>query len=575
LYNKANEFTKGTTVEDRDSHLRFYFILLLVAVMPLFALGLSNHGVWTPDEPRVAEIGREMALSGNWAVPTLDQKPFLEEPPLYYAAIAAVFETVGGASDRTVRIPSAVFGFGGILALFFLVSMLFGPRTGFISAFVMATCGEYFRVAHWVVVDSALACFVVLSLACFMAAYLSENGTKRILFYGLCYVACTLAFYAKGFIGVAIPALAVLSFLVFDRNVKEILKMHLWLGTAIFLVMTLPWFLALWREGGAEYLKVFFVHNHLDRFAGGSTGHSQPFYYYLTQFPGGFLPWSILIIPVLYWSFRKPDPAKGRSEKAMLFAKCWFVTGFLFLSAASTKRVLYLMPIFAPISLLTARYIEATLTGMNLRSVEKVFNFAFGIVILAVSVAVIPLFFYASQRYALGFPARETVSIILLSLIALILAIAAMVKFGKNMGRFWTFSGASVFALLLLGLVAVVPLIDRYKSFVPFCDAIRLAVPPTATLYGYQADETLRGAVPFYMGRFLKEIETPQELEEALRNEKTTFVVTRDKGGEVERELLSTGKVSVIARFGMDASRSLVLLEGPRVSGMPRERTGP
>jgi hypothetical protein len=251
----------------------------------------------------------------------------------------------------------------------------------------------------------------------------------------------------------------------------------------------------------------------------------------------------------------------------VLFAKCWFIAGFIFLSAASTKRVLYLMPIFAPISLLTARYIEATLTRTSLRGVEKVFNLAFGIVVLAVSVAAIPLFFYASKRYALGFPTRETVSIILLSLAALILAIAAMVKFRKNMGRFWTFSSASIFALLLLCLVAVVPLIDRYKSFVPFCDAIRLAVPSTATLYGYQADETLRGAVPFYRGRFLNEIETPRALEEAVQNEKTPFVVIRDKGGEVERELLSTGKVSVIARFGMDASRSLVLFKGLQASG--------
>src|SRR5208283_5768632 len=94
---------------ERDNTFRFYLFLFFVAVIPLFSLGLSNHGVWTADEPRVAEIGREMALSKNFAVPTLDQRPFLEEPPLYYAAIAAVFDAFGGPSDKTVRIPSAVF----------------------------------------------------------------------------------------------------------------------------------------------------------------------------------------------------------------------------------------------------------------------------------------------------------------------------------------------------------------------------------------------------------------------------------------------------------------------------------
>ena len=150
------QVNEGNAMKNKDRQFRFYFVLLLVSALPLFALGLSNHGVWTADEPRVAEVGREMALTGNWAVPTLNQKPFLEEPPLYYASIAATFRLLGGASDKTVRIPSAIFAFGGVLALFFFGVMLFGPRTGFLSAFIMATCGEYFRVAHWVIVDSAL-----------------------------------------------------------------------------------------------------------------------------------------------------------------------------------------------------------------------------------------------------------------------------------------------------------------------------------------------------------------------------------------------------------------------------------
>ncbi len=259
----------------RGTQFRFYFMLLLIAAVPLFSLGLANHGLWTADEPRVAEIGREMALNGNWAVPTLDQKPFLEEPPLYYAAIAAVFRALGTSSDKVVRVPSALFAFGGVLALFFLGNMLSGPRTGFLAAMVMATCGEYFRVAHWVIVDSALTCFIICGLTFFLAAYLSPRKGRRLLFYLLCYISCTLAFYAKGFIGVAIPGLAVLTFLIFDRNIKEILKMHLWLGIAVFLAMTLPWFLSLWHQGGGDYLRVFLIHNHIERFAGGSTGH-QP-----------------------------------------------------------------------------------------------------------------------------------------------------------------------------------------------------------------------------------------------------------------------------------------------------------
>ena len=281
-------------------------------------------------------------------------------------------------------------------------------------------------MAHWVIVDSALTCFVVLSLTFFVAAYLSPDRGKRFLFYALCYVCCTLAFYSKGFIGVAIPALAVLTFLIFEKNLREILRMHLWLGIGVFLVLTLPWFLSLWQQGGAEYLKVFLVHNHLDRFAGGSTGHAKPFYYYLTQFPGGYLPWSLLLVPVFYWSFKKTEYPDEKSRKGVLFAKCWFIAGFIFLSLASTKRVLYLMPVFAPISLLTANYIEASFNRIVFRKFEEFFALLFGAVVLMVSLATIPLYFYALKKYGLGDPPTETAATIRWLLVALVLSLMAL-----------------------------------------------------------------------------------------------------------------------------------------------------
>ena len=128
---------------DQKAPVLKYLILLLVVVVPLFSLGLSNHGLWSADEPRVAEIGREMALTGNWAVPTLNQRPFLEEPPLYYASLALTFK-VFGVSDKVARIPSALFAFGAVLIVFFMANLFFGPRVALLSGLILATSGEYF-----------------------------------------------------------------------------------------------------------------------------------------------------------------------------------------------------------------------------------------------------------------------------------------------------------------------------------------------------------------------------------------------------------------------------------------------
>jgi len=157
------------------------FALLLIVVVPLFSLGLSNHGLWSADEPRVAEIGREMALTNNWVVPTLNQKPFLEEPPLYYGILALMFKTFGLASDKIARVPSAFFAFAGVLTIFFLANSLFGPRVGLISGIILATSEEYIRVAHWVLVDSLLTFFVTCAMGLFITGYLSEHYRKRLL----------------------------------------------------------------------------------------------------------------------------------------------------------------------------------------------------------------------------------------------------------------------------------------------------------------------------------------------------------------------------------------------------------
>lgn len=545
---------------------RRYLILLVCITALLFGLGLANHGLWTPDEPRVAEIGREMALNGNWAVPMLNQRPFLEQPPLYYATLAIAFKALG-VSDSAARVPSAVFAFGGVIILFLLANMFFGPRAAFISGFIMATCGEYFRVAHWVIVDGALTFFVLLSLASFMVAYRSESSRKRLLYYALCYLSCTLAFFVKGFIGVAIPALTILAFLFFRRDIRTLLRMHLWLGAVIFLAMVTPWFFELWRQGGREYLTEFLIHNHLGRFTGGVSGHDRPFYYYLVQFPFGFLPWSLLIPPVFFRAFRKTGASAGPEKMGILFAKCWFIAGFIFLSLASTKRVLYLMPLFAPVAMMTAWYIDTTLREGTLKRFDRVFASLFALAPLLVGVVAVPFYLFFCRKYDLPSSWLAVTWIIAFSLVAVILSVEAIWRHRREIGLFWCLSSGAVVSLLLLVLV-VMPLIDGYKSFVPFSRDVMALVPASAPLHAYRPDETLRGALPFYTGRYLVELETAEQLKDALDRKETLFVVARDKRGQLKAEIFETGSFSLLTIRGIDTGRSLLLFR----SGTTRDR---
>ncbi len=538
-----------------------YFVLLVAVLMPLCWLGISNHGFWGTDEPRVAEIGREMALTANWAVPTLNQKPFLEQPPLYYAALAVTFK-IFGASDRVARVPSALFSMGGAIALFFLTTMILGPRAGFYSAFIMATSFEYFQIGHWVLVDSALTCFVITAMALFMAGYSSGSKKKKLFFYCLFYFSCTLAFYSKGFIGVVIPGLGIVTFLLFDRNLKELFRMHLWLGLLIFSALVLPWFLALWRQGGAEYLKVVLVENHLNRFIRpGMLGHAQPFYFYFSDFPPGFLPWIILILPVLYRSFSKVRELPETSRRGLLFAKCWFFSGFVFLSLASGKRLLYTLPIFAPLSMLTGLYIDLISESANVRKVEKFFMWILGAFPLAVGAAAGPLYLHFSEGDMPEGLHGVPFTIMVLSAVAVAPSLVALwFLFRGYVRRFLLTNGLTLFGLLVLVLTALVPMVDRYRSVAPFCEQVKSAVGNEKPLYAYIADESLRGAIPFYTGRYIEEVYSLERVKEILGRGDQVFFVERDTRGELEKQLFSTGKVKVVIRHDMGSERSLLLL---------------
>ncbi|OPX92680.1 MAG: Undecaprenyl phosphate-alpha-4-amino-4-deoxy-L-arabinose arabinosyl transferase [Syntrophorhabdus sp. PtaB.Bin027] len=543
-------------------------IYLVLIVVPLFSFGLTNHGLWSADEPRVAEIGREMALTGNWAVPMLNQRPFLEEPPLYYATLALTFKALG-VSDRVARIPSAIFAFATVLVLFFTVNFLFGPQIALFSGIILATTGEYFRVAHTVIVDSALTFFIACAMSLFIVGYLSDSNRKKLLCYILLYISCTFAFYTKGFIGIVIPGLGILSFLVADKNIKEIIKMRLWLGILIFLVLTLPWFITLWQQGGKEHLDVFLLHNHLQRFlpgkfsgtiSGEASGHHHPFYYYLIEFPVGFLPWSLLLVPVFIHAFSRSDKSETPPEKGRLLAKCWFFAGIVFLSAASTKRTLYLMPIFAPMALLTSLYVESMLYRLA-DKIEKTFLWAFTAIFAVIGISAVPVYSSIQGIYPWIRGTNLFPSTVLLSLLIVPSSVLAMwFLWSKNFGKYWVTTIIPIVVGMVFTAVAVAPVVDIHKSFVPFCHELMAIVPSSEPLYAYSADETLRGAVPFYTGRYLTEICGPGNLEKTIETKGQVFIITRDKKRKAETELLSTGKLSIIFQQKMGGERTLTLL---------------
>ncbi len=125
--------------------------------------------------------------------------------------------------------------------------------------------------------------------------------------------------------------------------------------------------------------------------------------------------------------------------------------------------------------------------------------------------------------------------------------------------------------LLVFLLVALLPVVDGYRSVKPFCEQVKALAGTDKPLYGFEADERLRGLIPFYTGRYLVELHTIPQVQEALGKRQHISVVTRDKGGHLERQLLATGGLTVIARERVGGNQFFVLLTN---SALPGQATG-
>ena len=78
--------------------------LIVLFLLTLFILPGLNHGLWRPDEPRVAGISAGMARTNDFIVPKINNRPFLEKPPLYFMATSLAVSLFGEGSDVSYRL---------------------------------------------------------------------------------------------------------------------------------------------------------------------------------------------------------------------------------------------------------------------------------------------------------------------------------------------------------------------------------------------------------------------------------------------------------------------------------------
>jgi 4-amino-4-deoxy-L-arabinose transferase-like glycosyltransferase len=314
------------------------------------------------DEPRYAQIAREMLRNNDYVTPTLHGAAWLEKPALYYWRAAAAFHTFG-VHDWVARLPSATFALALVIIVYFHMRR-FRPGAEFGAGLITASCAAIVGFSRGASTDMQLAAPFAFAMLGWYAWY--ETGKKFWLFD--LYFFLAVGTLAKGPVAPGLAVLIVAIFAGIRRDWKLLLRSFWWPGMLIFLAIVLPWYIAVQRAN-PQFLKVFFLEHNLERFATDLFQHRQPFWYYLPVLILSLMPWTVYAFAALVSAARQTwrdwrDSVVGAVRQTAPgdsfpeFLVIWALFPILFFSFSQSKLPGYILPSIPPCAILTADYLH-------------------------------------------------------------------------------------------------------------------------------------------------------------------------------------------------------------------------
>jgi 4-amino-4-deoxy-L-arabinose transferase len=345
----------STLTTSSSSWQRSVLIGLVVVIYACLLQGARP--LYSPDEGRYTNVALAMLDDGDWIHPVLHHNvEHWSKPPLTYWTIATSVYLFG-RNEFAARLPSAL-AFAATILLIGRLGRRFVPAQPWLPAFVYASFVLPSLAANLVTTDSLLALWETLAIvACADLWWATDSKQAQRARY-LLGLALGLAFMTKGPPGLLAFGGCIV-FATFSEGWTGLRRVLPWQSLLLFLVVGCSWYaLVVWQE--PSVLHKFLVEEVVNRVASDSLHRNGqwygPFKIYLPTLLLGTLPWLPILI-VAMWRHRSQGWILWRENDQARFLMCWFLLPLSVFVLARSRLPLYLLPLFAPLAVMTARQI--------------------------------------------------------------------------------------------------------------------------------------------------------------------------------------------------------------------------
>ncbi|WP_037545238.1 ArnT family glycosyltransferase [Stappia stellulata] len=327
-------------------------LVLLLLGLVFFAPGLTQVPPLDRDEPRFAQATKQMVESRDFIDIRFQETARHKKPVGIYWLQSAVVEASGLGRDAPIwvyRLPSQLGALLAVLLTYWCVRAFAAPGVAFVAGALVAASlivGVEARLAKTdaMLLASILAAQGALARIWLERAALRGHPLLAALFWG----ALGVSVLIKGPVGPLVVGLTVVLLSAVTRDFGWIRLLYPLRGIAAFLLLVLPWFVAIYLQTDGAFFAEAIGKDLLGKVATGQESHGAPPLTHLAAALGTFWPLSAFMVLAL------PGLIAARRAPAVIFALCWIAPTWVIFEFTATKLPHYTLPLLPGVALLAA-----------------------------------------------------------------------------------------------------------------------------------------------------------------------------------------------------------------------------